>query len=675
VSLTAETDKQTYNLVAEGHFQLVYATPEILIKRGSRFQTIVIRRDGSTFAKKLFLIAVDEAHIKPLWGPFRPEYRELPILRDYFPTASIVALSATFSRKIKRHIMDSMSMIDPICIQRSIRRRNICKIVSAIQRPGYADLNILLPEDISTRNDIPTTLIFRDSIQGGIEIARYLRQRLPPHLRDDDKEIIRVYAGFLPDDVRSLYEQDIVSGRTRIMICTDACGMGVDLRGIMRVIQWKVTSNLGIEGMDQRAGRGGRDRDEPLAIAITFMDPSLITPLLQKYRDLDPIATEDEAVNGDNNDDDEDDDDDDDERNIDKTLQQETKRSRVKQPIDIPKLLFRLTTAVTPSNRAEVESLVAEIATMSSGSLSSRDHFDKAWYKQDPGGLWYMNVCNGCRHRVLMALFDDPDTFRKDDILGEISLCCDICIKAALDANLLPECPVIHGIPVSIGIAFQIHTLLHPQPKVNPAKPKNTLEALPSNRVQIARPRIDKVKDAIRAWRGTIATKVIPPHQVFSEKAIGKIGTAVKTREPTEALIREALEQSGISATTSGIRNHIPAIVQIVIESLAKSIDEQHPASRPPDFPAGPKELPFFVTSGQIEYLMWVKQQGELERAAAEKERENNLKRKKQQGQHHRNTRPRTLVETTSNINTVIRPLHGSWLTNRTGVLFPNQLP
>jgi superfamily II DNA helicase RecQ len=150
VSLTAETDKQTYNLVAEGHFQLVYATPEILIKRGSRFQTIVIRRDGSTFAKKLFLIAVDEAHIKPLWGPFRPEYRELPILRDYFPTASIVALSATFSRKIKRHIMDSMSMIDPICIQRSIRRRNICKIVSAIQRPGYADLNILLPEDIST---------------------------------------------------------------------------------------------------------------------------------------------------------------------------------------------------------------------------------------------------------------------------------------------------------------------------------------------------------------------------------------------------------------------------------------------------------------------------------------------------------------------------------------------
>ena len=191
-----------------------------------------------------------------------------------------------------------------------------------------------------------------------------------------------------------------------------------------------------------------------LAIAIAFIDASLATPLFRKYGALEPTTTEDEGGNGD---------DDKDERNIDKGPERQTKRLRVRQPISIPKLLFRLTTAVTTSNRAEVESLLAEIATMSSRSLSSRDRFDKAWYKQDPGALWYMNVFGGCRHLVVMALFDDPDTFGECDILNETTQCCDICIKAALDANLLPECPVIHGIPVSIGMAFQMESLLNPQ--------------------------------------------------------------------------------------------------------------------------------------------------------------------------------------------------------------------
>jgi superfamily II DNA/RNA helicase len=683
VSLTAETDKRTYNLVADGHFQIVYATPEILIKRGSRFRNLVMTREGNDFVSNLLSIAIDEAHIPVLWGHFRTEYQELPILRHYFPSASIVALSATFSQRMKRHIVDTMSMTDPIYIHQSIRRRNICKIVSTIQKPGYGDLDILLPEVIVTPNDIPTTLIFHDSIEGGIAIARYVRRRLTLHLSNDSKVIIRVYAGFLPDDVRSQYEQDVASGRTRIMVCTDAYGMGVNLKGIKRVIQWKVMSNLGIEGIDQRAGRAGRCRDEPLALAITFIDPALATPLFQKSRNSEPTAAEKEAGNGDENDDD----DNDDGVNSDNALESQEKHSKGKKPIQIPKLLYRLTTAVTALNRAEVGSLLAEIATLSSKSLLSRNYFHRSWYKQDPGGLWYMNVVGGCRHRVLMALFDDPDTFREDDIWDDTTLCCDICIKAALDAKLLSKCPVIHGISVSIGLAFQMTKSASAQFEVNPVDVDNlSEEPLPTKRLRISPSRIRKVEDDIRAWRTSIATKVIPAHRVLSEKAISKILKAVKTKEPTDTLIREALEQSGISATNSGIRNHIPTLLKTITDSLTKSRNEQ-PLTKSPNkqhsqrpimaqymddrqrnLPDEPREHTSSVTLAQVEYMRWVGQQGQREMAAVGKT--NNLKRKNQSAQEGQNNRRQRVLEEIlpDNINTVICPLRSENLTIRTRI-------
>ena len=99
-------------------------------------------------------------------------------------------------------------------IQRSICRQNVLKIVSIIQQPGNADLNILISENISEPNDIPTTLIYHDSIEGGRALAHDLRRQLPPHLHKDSKKLIRIYAGYLADDVRALYEEIIQSSHT-----------------------------------------------------------------------------------------------------------------------------------------------------------------------------------------------------------------------------------------------------------------------------------------------------------------------------------------------------------------------------------------------------------------------------------------------------------------------------
>ena len=630
VSLTAETDKSTYHLVAKGHFQIVYATPEILIKRTTRFRNIVMNRRGNKFTESLLSIVIDEAHIPLLWGHFRKEYEELPILRDYFPSASVVAVSATFSQRMKRHIIDTMSMTDPLCIRQSIRRRNILKMVSMIEQSGYGDLNILIPEDISDPNQIPRTLIYHDSVNGGIAIAQYLRKRLPPNLHeaDQDKEIIRLYAGYLRDNVRSLYENDIQWGPTRIMVCTDACGMGINLKGILRVVQWKVKSNLGIEGIDQRFGRAGRSSTQQ-AIAIAFVDPSLLTPLRHVSGTSELTTAEDDGQNEDDDEDEHDDDDDDDD---DGTCKQQPKLANV------PDLLFRLTTPVTSSNKGEVQSLVEEIAAFGGGSHLSKRYFHQTWYKQDPGGLWFINVAGGCRHRVLMALFEDPDTFNDDSeaCFDDNLMCCDICVKAALDANRLAQCPVIHGIPLLIGLAFQT------APQRTTASPNSsddfTKVFSDSRQDPIRKSRIDKVKDAIRAWRVEVATPIVPPHWLLSDKAITKIGNAVKTKELTEILISESLEQSGISSKRSAISKHIPALMEVITKSLLESIHDQPPPRIPelPERPQPPPALPFMKTDAQIAYDMLQEQITAIQEA----DRAKQVRKRKKEGGHSRRPQP-----------------------------------
>jgi Helicase conserved C-terminal domain len=662
VSLTAETNKRTYHLVAEGHFQLVYATPEILIKRTSRFRNIVMTRNGNKFTSNLLSIAIDEAHIPLLWGHFRKEYEELPILRNYFPSASVVALSATFSRKMRRHIIDTMSMRDPLCILQSIRRRNILKMVSIIRQPGYADLNILLPESLSHPSQIPRTLIYHDSIDGGIAIARYLRERLPPQLREDNKqkEIIRVYAGYLPDDVRSLYEHDIQYGPARIMICTDACGMGINLKGILRVVQWKVKSNIGIEGIDQRFGRAGRDSNLQ-AIAIAFVDPSLATPFFRLSSGSDDTTAEDD----DNEDDVDDEVEDEQERS-----EQATEPSKI--PVSIPDLLFRLTTPVTSSNKAEVESFLAEIAAFSNGSLSSRRYFHQTWYKQDAAALWFVNVAQGCRHRVLMALFDDPGTFDDESEYGfwdEMTMmCCDICVKAAVDRNLITQIPVIHGIPLSMGLAFQteIQRLV---PSINSSD--DVMEVFPSNPVPISKSRIDKVKDALRAWRKKFATPIVPPHRLLSDKTIGKIGNAVKTKEVTETVICETLEQLGISSKRSAITKHIPDLVELIAKNLSRTLDEQPHARilELPERPLAPPSLPFMITEAQIAHDMLQEQATVMQEAERAKE----SRKRKRKADHSRGTRQRAGVVLASQGRDIGSVLHlgASQSLITSGHLFP----
>jgi hypothetical protein len=108
--------------------------------------------------------------------------------------------------------------------------------------------------------------------------------------------------------------------------------------------------------------------------------------------------------------------------------------------------------------------------------------------------------------------------------------------------------------------------------------------ANPVKPIRIGKSRIVKVKDVIRTWREGIATEIVPPHRVLPEKAISKIANAIKTKEPTEILIRETLEQSGISTKPCRISESISTLVEVIARSLSESVHEQHPP-RSPELP------------------------------------------------------------------------------------------
>jgi Lhr-like helicase len=125
-------------------------------------------------------------------------------------------------------------------------------------RKAFSDLNILIPGTASVKDDIPTTLVFIDNRIMANRVAKSLRRQLPAWLQSDGKEIIRVYHSPLDDAAKATTAEGLTNETTRIVVCTDAFGMGVNVKNISRVVQWSLNSQIGIKFVPKnRSGRAG----------------------------------------------------------------------------------------------------------------------------------------------------------------------------------------------------------------------------------------------------------------------------------------------------------------------------------------------------------------------------------------------------------------------------------
>ena len=104
----------------EGRFRLLYVAPERLVGEGGESFTALVGRQPVSF------VAIDEAHCISQWGhDFRPEYRQLALLKDRWPSVSLHAFTATATVRVRRDILSQLGLRDPLELVGSFDRPNL----------------------------------------------------------------------------------------------------------------------------------------------------------------------------------------------------------------------------------------------------------------------------------------------------------------------------------------------------------------------------------------------------------------------------------------------------------------------------------------------------------------------------------------------------------------------
>jgi ATP-dependent DNA helicase RecQ len=217
-----------------GEIKFLYVSPErlrsgLFIERAKRM--------------KIQLLAVDEAHCISQWGyDFRPSYLEISEFKQYIPDSRMIALTATATREVTRDIVDQLSMkIDHKIFIQSFARPNLSFIVRKTEDKDSKVLEAL--QKISG-----SSIVYVRTRKRTKEIAEYLLK---------NKISADYYHGGLPYQERNVKQDKWMQNHFRVMVATNAFGMGINKADVRLVIHADLPDNL--ESYYQEAGRGGRD--------------------------------------------------------------------------------------------------------------------------------------------------------------------------------------------------------------------------------------------------------------------------------------------------------------------------------------------------------------------------------------------------------------------------------
>lgn len=225
-----------------GDYKFLYVSPERI--GSERFTEFLVRM-------KLNLITVDEAHCISQWGyDFRPSYLRISDLRKIFPETPILALTATATQKVVEDIQDKLLFREKNVLQKSFRRDNLIYLVRDKEdKMGYLTDTI--------RKAKGTGIVYVRSRKKTREIALMLQQQ--------DIKADFYHAGLAPD-LRSVKQDKWMSGEIRVIVATNAFGMGIDKPDVRFVIHLDLPDSL--EAYFQEAGRGGRDGKKSVAVLL-----------------------------------------------------------------------------------------------------------------------------------------------------------------------------------------------------------------------------------------------------------------------------------------------------------------------------------------------------------------------------------------------------------------------
>ncbi|KAJ7643852.1 P-loop containing nucleoside triphosphate hydrolase protein [Roridomyces roridus] len=253
--------------VVEGEWQIVMLSPEMLLSR--RFVEGVLRKPA--FGARCLSVFIDEAHCVSHWGAsFRKKYASIGIIRAFLPrTTPIIAVTATLTPRVRQDLVVKLQFNpnDYHFCTIGNDRPNVSQIIRSMEHPAnsYADLDFLVSDAMTVPEDIKKTFLYTDDIKDGGKVIDYLNARVKASYQS--RGLVRPYNAGMSREYRAQVMELFKSGVIRILVCTDAAGMGCDIPDIALVVQWKLPQNL--SSWVQRAGRAARGpRKEGLAVMI-----------------------------------------------------------------------------------------------------------------------------------------------------------------------------------------------------------------------------------------------------------------------------------------------------------------------------------------------------------------------------------------------------------------------
>ena len=318
-----------------------------------------------------------------------------------------MALSATMALHIQGFIHSTLRLPTKCrLLKRSVNRENICYVVREMTRPSrsFEDLFFLIPPEIQSPCGIIKTMVFLDGLGEACELASALIERIPKVLYEEEPDLVAEYTNGLSAERRD-YSMDLFQkGICRILVCTEACGMGVDVADVERVIQWGVTPRVNLSTIIQRMGRAAR-KSHMQGVGILFhTSNSVVTENhvmdAQKYlrRAEDPAYSE-------------------------------VQNDIVKFDLGMDECSQRINGLSSANPRSQKRRRTKEVpGNLSSGNLGGGNTKVKDFPSHCRAILSLVNT-SGCRRQVILTYFGEVNITQTNPS------CCDHCIGQ----NLSPE--------------------------------------------------------------------------------------------------------------------------------------------------------------------------------------------------------------------------------------------